>query len=120
MSLEQALAANTAALEANTAALKGGAAAGKTEAAAGKTEAAAKGKASPKEKKPEHTRAELTAVMNELKEAKGASVAKGLIKEVSGSEKLAEVPDSKIDALFDAAKEALGGGDDDGEEGDGL
>lgn len=70
--------------------------------------------------KPKHTRAELTAVMNELKESKGASVAKGLIKEVGGSDKLAEVADSKIDELVKAAKEALAEGDDGDEGDDGL
>lgn len=70
--------------------------------------------------KPTHTRAELTAVMNELKESKGASVAKGLIKEVGGSDKLAEVADAKIDELVKAAKEALAEGDDGDDGDDGL
>lgn len=103
MSLEAALAANTAALEANTQAiLKGGTAAAST-AAAGKTAKAGKAEtAAPASK---HTREELAAALNSLKEAKGAPVAKALIKSVGGVDKLADVPEAKIDALFDAAGE---------------
>lgn len=77
------------------------------------------GKTTTTKAKPTHTRAELTAVLNELKENKGASVAKELIKSVGKSDKLAEVADANIDALFDAAKEALGGEEPE-EENDGL
>lgn len=93
MSLEEKIAALTAAVEANTAALKAG---GGAKAGTGSSSPASK-----------HTRAEMQAAMNELKEKKGAPEAKALIKEVGGVDKLADIPDDKIDACFDAAKKKL-------------
>lgn len=117
MSIENALQALTVAVEANTAALKGG----------GTPAAAAGDKATPKPRgkpsvKSTHSRSELVAVMSELREAQGASVAKALIKEVGGSDKLADVPDANVDALFEAGKKALGNDEDEGSNGagDGL
>jgi hypothetical protein len=113
MSIENALQALTVAVEANTAALKGGAPAAAT---GDKPTTKARGKAGVK---PSHSRSELVAVMSELREAQGASVAKAMIKEVGGSDKLADVPDANVDALFEAGKKALGNEDENGS-GDGL
>lgn len=76
-------------------------------AAQKKAAAAAKAKADADDEKPARakkvTREDLTALMNTLKEDLGAPVAKKLIKEVAGVERLAEVDDDDIKALFDAA-----------------
>ena len=103
MSLEQKIEALTAAIEANTAALKagGGAAASTSKATATKTTKEEKPKA------PAHTREEMAALVRKVKAEKGEDAAKGIIKEVGGVEKLADIPDAKIDAVFDAATEKL-------------
>lgn len=121
-SIEQLIAANTAALIANTAALT--AAAGGSTAAAADKPAADKPAATTTRKTttkkaadaeaPKTSRTDLAAALNEVKEQKGASVAKALIKEHGKSDKLAEVADANVDALYAAAKEELGEGDDDG------
>lgn len=103
MSLEQALAANTAAVEALTAALKAGggtagAAAGKTTTTKTKTET----KVTPK-----NSREEMQALLKKVKEEKSADDAKAIIKDVGGVEKMADIPEDKIDAVFDAATTAL-------------
>lgn len=109
MSLEEALKANTAALEANTAALKG--------AAAGKPAAASTDKPKADSKpKSEHTRAEMQTALNEVKEKFSPADAKAIISETGGVVKLADIPDAKIDAVYEAAKKKLAaeaGGDDD-------
>ena len=86
-----------------------GAAAGKT--TTGKTTT----KTTTKTEGPKTSRADLNAALTEVKEQKGASVAKGLIKSVGKSDKLGEVEDQYVDALFAAAKKELGdeAGDDD-------
>ena len=101
MSLEQALAANTAALEANTAALLKSGGAGTTSTKSTKTTTD-----KPKSTK---TREELAAVMDKVKAAKGTPVAKGLIVEFGkpADGKLANVPEENIDALFAAAEAKL-------------
>lgn len=64
------------------------------------------------------TREDLTKLMNDVKEELGAPVAKKLIKDIGGVERLAEVDDDDIKELFDAATKKLGaasekdGGDD--------
>lgn len=108
MSLEQALAANTAALEANTAALLGAktsaaAAAGATDA--GKTTSAGKGKAGKAEaKKNEHTREELVAVLGEVKEKFDVKAARACF---APTEKMADIPEADIDKVYAAAKAKL-------------
>ncbi len=126
MSIEQLLQANIAALEANTAALLGKTGTTKKAAAddgddtdtkpltaAQKKAAAAKkaaedddGDAKPARAK-KITREDLTALMNTVKEDLGAPVAKKLIKDVAGVERLAEVDDDDIKELFDAATKKL-------------
>lgn len=109
MSLEQALADNTAALQALTAALsKSGVTAGgadaKTEKSTAKTEKGA-GKAAYEAK---HTKEEMQAAMQEAKEKCGMETAKKIRAEVAKVDKLAEVTDPKvIDAVYEAAKAAV-------------
>lgn len=106
MSIEQAIEKNTAALEALTAAvlatakLAPGAAAstgtGSTKAADKKADAA-----------PKATREEMTAVLKELGETKGAEVAVAIIKEIGKSPKMAQIKDAQVDAVYKAAKVKL-------------
>jgi hypothetical protein len=106
MSLEQALADNTAALQAMTAALlKGGTAVPAADKPAkGSGEKA--GKAAAYEAK--HSKEEMQAAMQELKEKCGMDAAKKVRAEVAKVDKLAEVTDPKvIDAVYDAAKAAI-------------
>lgn len=103
MSIEQKIEALTAALEANTAALK---AAGGTTAAT-KPAAAAKTVKEPAKPACVNTREAMQALLKKVKEEKSADDAKGIIKEVGGVEKMADIPEDKIDAVFDAATAAL-------------
>lgn len=105
MSLEQAIAALTAAVEANTAAiLKGGSA----PAAAPAPAPAAKAKAEPKGYEAKHTADEMKAVLTQVKETLGTPIAKAIIKDVGGVDKLAEITDPKvIDACYEAGKAKL-------------
>lgn len=104
MSLEEALAKNTAALEANTAALlKGG---GKPAASGGGASAY----------KPKHTYDEMTAALGELKEKSGGSdLPKEVIKTVGKADKMKDITDpALIDAVYDECKakvKALGDAD---------
>lgn len=122
MSIETKIDELIAALNANTAALKG-AGTGETKAAAAETKAekTTKSKSEKAEKaekaKSTHTKAEMHAAVNEVKEQFGTKVAKELIASV-GFEKLAEVTDDKVDELYLAAKAKLEGGA--GESDDGL
>jgi hypothetical protein len=61
-------------------------------------------KAAPKS---ERSREEMVAALNEVKEAKGADAAKGIIRDTGGVAKMAEIPDNKIDAVYEAAKKAM-------------
>lgn len=101
MSLEQAIAANTAAIEALTAAMsKGGAA---TTPAAG-----AKGKDKPAAYEAKHSLEEMQAAMNDVKEKCGKDKAIEIRNNVGKVAKLADVKDAKvIDDLYEAAKAAL-------------
>ena len=92
-----------------------GAAAGKTTAAKTTAAKTTGSKTAAKTEGPKTSRADLNAALTEVKEQKGASVAKGLIKSVGKSDKLGEVEDQYVDALFAAAKKELGdeAGDDD-------
>lgn len=107
MSIEQKIEALTAALEANTAALK--AAGGTTAAAPAATKPAAAAKTVKEPAKPAcvNTREAMQALLKKVKEEKSADDAKGIIKEVGGVEKMADIPEDKIDAVFDAATAAL-------------
>lgn len=112
MSIEKALADLTAAVEANTAAVlgKGGTAATTDKPA--KATADKPAKATTKKPASEHTREEMQAALAELKKEKGAPVAKEVISEHGGVEKMAEIPDDKIDAVYEAAVAAKEADDD--------
>lgn len=111
MSIEQALAALTAAVEANTAALKAG---GGAAAATAKADKPAKEKAEPKGYTAKHTKEEMMTVMNEVKEKIDAATAKGIRDEVGKVSKLSELVDAEtIDKVYDAAKAALAKAEDD-------
>ncbi len=100
MSLEQAIAANTAALEALTAAMSKG--------AATTTTPATKGKDKPAAYEAKHSLEEMQAAMNDVKEKCGKDKAIELRNTVGKVAKLADVKDAKvIDDLYEAAKAAL-------------
>lgn len=123
MSLETEIQTLTTAVEALTAAIKAGGVA----APAGTTTAAAdapapekktrKAKEEPEvtktkeEPKSKYTRDDMIAALNEVKEKKGVAEAKELIKSKGGVDKMADVPEAKIDAVYEAAKAALGAAD---------
>lgn len=115
MSLEQALAENTAALQALTAALAKGGAAAAAPAAAPAAEKPPKGKkeaAAPAA--PSIDRSTVNAALEEVKNKHGVEAAKKVIKEAGGVDKRADIPDDKLQAVYDAAKKAAeGGGEDD-------
>lgn len=67
---------------------------------AAKTEKAEKKEAA----KPKHTRDEMNAALVKLKDDCGKEHAAAVIKEVGGVGKMADIPDDKIDAVFDAAE----------------
>ncbi len=107
MSLEQALAENTAALKENTAALK--AAGGKPAAAAAASASSTKAKPpapAPAPAAAKVDRAAVTAALEVLKEKKGVDAAKKVIKEAGGVEKRADIPEDKFQEVIDAAKAA--------------
>ena len=84
--------------------------AGKTTAAAPaatKPAAAAKTVKEPAKPASVNTREAMQALLKKVKEEKSADDAKGIIKEVGGVEKMADIPEDKIDAVFDAATAAL-------------
>ena len=100
MSLEDKIAALTAAVEANTAALKGGAAGKSTS-----TASADKGDSGYKAK---HDASKMAAALNEVKEKHGMSEAKKIVKEVGGAAKMSEITDpATIDKVYEAAKKRL-------------
>lgn len=101
MSLEEKIEALTKAIEANTAALKGGG--GKSTGGGAASGGATKGK---------HTKAEMQAALEKLKQMStsadakaGLAAAKTVIAEKGGVSKMAEIGDDPkvIDAVFDAA-----------------
>lgn len=104
MSLENAIAALTAAVEANTAALlKGGGASATSTAGADKAE---KKKAAAYE--PKHTMEQMQALMNDVREKIGMPKAKEIRDTVGKVAKLSELTDPKvIDAVAEAAEKAL-------------
>jgi acyl-CoA reductase-like NAD-dependent aldehyde dehydrogenase len=116
MSIEQAIAANTAAVIALTNALvatanlaPGAAADAAPSKAAGKTKGA--------DAAPKASRDEMVAALKQLGESKSAEVAKAVIKEVGKAAKMAEIKDALVDAVYKAAKAKLeeeeeGAGDD--------
>ncbi len=113
MSLEQAIQALTAAVEANTALLKG---ASVTKSVVKEDAPAADRPVKPakppkvEEKvkpKSEFTREQMQAALSSLKEANGAPAAKAVIKEFGKVDKMADIADDDIDAVYIAATSAL-------------
>lgn len=119
-----AIAANTAAIEANTAALGGKAPAAKAEANTGaKTTAAKPGAGKPKPEtaaKSVNTRAAMQSLLNDVKEEHGSAKAKELINDVGGVAKMSDIPENKIDEVFEAAKAVMAGEEAGGDEDGGL
>lgn len=123
MSIEKALEDLKAAIDANTAALLK--VTGETISSPPETaeKPAAEGKRGPgrppkadkeETKKPSGVdRSAMQAALNEVKEAKGVAEAKRLIKEEGGVDKMADIPDGKVQAVYDAAKAIMEGGDED-------
>ena len=60
--------------------------------------------------KPKHSRDEMEAALTELKNAKGIDAAKEVISKTGGVKLKADIPDDKIDAVYDAAKAAAEAG----------
>ncbi len=119
MSLEVKIETLTAAVEALTAAIaKGGVAASTAPAASETPEKKTRNTAKKEEKteaptaKSKHSRDDVIAALNEVKEKKGVADAKAVIKTAAGVDKMADIPEEKLDAVYDAAKEALEDGED--------
>ena len=105
MSLEQALAANTAALE-TLAAIMSKAGGATPAASAAKAEKAEKPAA--KGYTPKYEKGAMQALLAEVKEKIGTPVAKALIKDIGKVDKMAEITDPEvIDAVYVAAKAKL-------------
>lgn len=104
MSIEQALAANTAAIEALTVAVL---ATAKLAPGAAVADKAATTKAPKAEAAPKATRDEMVATLKELGETKSSDIAKAVIKEVGKSDKMAGIKDNLVDAVYQAAKAKL-------------
>lgn len=130
MSIEKALADLTEALNANTAALlkAAGSAATATAAAAPAAEAAApatekKGPGRPKKEaaeaaapaasaKPTVTQEQMVAALEEVKDKISLDAAKKIINDVGGVDKRKDIPADKYAAVYEAAKAAVEGDDD--------
>lgn len=123
MSIETLLQNLIDAVNANTAAIKAagtGAAAtaeAPTATAEKQTRTRAKKDEAAKPAGPKHTKAEMQAALNEVREAMGTAKAKELIKN-AGFDKLADVTEDKFDELYDAAKALLAA--EEGDEGEDL
>lgn len=121
MSIEQIIAANTVAIEALTAALiattnlapSGDKPAADKPAAA---KPAAKAAAAPKGP----TREEMVTLLTKLKDEQGADAAKGVVKAAGGVVKMADIPDGKIKAVYEAAKTKLEGAEEPAAEDDDI
>ena len=113
MSLEQALAENTAALKEMTAALGKGGAAPSGEAAAPAAAKTGKSKAPAPAPAPAIDRSAVNAALEEVKNKFGVDAAKELIQSSTGASKRSEIPDDKLQAAYDAAKKKIDGGEDD-------
>lgn len=111
MSLEQALVDATTAMKDLTAALNKGAAANGA-ADTGKTTKTTK--TTKEEKAAGPSRDEVNAALELVREKKGVDAAKSIIKDVGGAAKRADIPDDKLQAVADACKKAIEGGEDDG------
>ncbi len=109
MSLEEALAKNTAAVEALTAAL---AKQGATPAAEGKAEKGTKvTKAPAAPAAPKIDRSEVNAALEGVKEKLGVEKAKAIVSEAGKTTKRADIAEENFQAVLDACKKAMDGAD---------
>lgn len=116
MSLEDAILKLVAATEANTAAiLAGGSAAAAPAAAPAAEKAAGKGKKeTPAEKAaPKITRDEVNAALEQVREKHGIEEAKKIISEQGKAPKRADIAEANFQAVYDACKAKMEGGDGD-------
>lgn len=124
-----------ASIDANTEAVKASAGAVTTTAATksdaeaekpAKTEKAAAPKAekAAKPTKPTKTQAEVNSALIKLKDTHGAEEAKAIVANVGGVAKMAEIPEAKYDAVYEAAvkrfEELNDSSEGDDDEGDGI
>lgn len=107
--LEQKIELLTAAVLALTETMKGGVpAAADTPSAAAPADKPKRGRpAATKAAAPEHSRSEMQAALNEVKENFDTATAKALIK-AAGFDKMADVTEDKYDELYNAAKAKMG------------
>jgi ketol-acid reductoisomerase len=111
MSLEQAIETLTKAVQELTAVTKAGGGKNTTQSS---SETSSKTETKKKETpKSEHSRTDMQAALNEVKEKKGMPAAKQILADHGDGKKMAEVADDKIDAVYKAAKAALEAEDDD-------
>lgn len=118
MSIENTLERLALAAEGILAALNGGAAAASKPAAApaaGAKAAAPAAASKPAAKAPKHTREELSALAGEYKEKTSKEDAKALIKKLGKVDLLKELPEGKIDEVYDGITAAITALDEAGE-----
>jgi hypothetical protein len=112
MSIENALAALTAAVEANTAAIKAMGTAAPAAAAEKTTKPAKTGK-SDGGYTPKHDKAQMQAALIEVKESKGVGEAKRIIKDIGKQDKMADIVSPEIvDAVYVECCKVLVGDED--------
>lgn len=111
MSLEEAILKMSASLDANTAAILGNAGAPAAPAPAAEKPAGKAKKETPAPAAPPAAPAvdfsKMNAALEKVKEEKGVEAAKGIIKDVGGVPKRADIPEAKFQAVYDACAEAL-------------
>lgn len=119
MSLEEALAKNTAAVEALTAALAKGVPAAATAAAAPASDASTgkgKGKAAAAPAAPKIDRSEVNAALEGVKEKAGVEKAKAIIAEAGKAAKRADIAEENFAAVLAACKAVMDAGDEGGDD----
>lgn len=126
MSIDQAIAALTAALNANTAALTAAAASGANISTGAETKPAGKGRAGAETKKtdePKVTQEQVNAALIKIKDSFGMPEAKTVIKEFGLVDKMADIKPAQFKAVlegaiakFDELTAAAEGGDDKGDD----
>lgn len=83
----------------------------------GSSKGAGKSKKEDDAGKPKHTKQEMVALLSELSDKKSKTVAKEIINEVGGVDKMKDIPADKYDAVVEAAEAALNdSGEDQGED----
>lgn len=103
--------------EADAAAFMAGKVAGGGKTTTGTTETKVT-KTETKPSKPKNSKAEVTAALNEVKDKFDAATAKGIIKDVGGVDKLADIPEAKYGDVYEAAKAKVAESDEGGDPAD--